>query len=293
MKRLIRLYSKGRFYRPFVRFCSLTALFLVASLEACCGGEFLKLTESNRIELVSFEANSFLMGRPKSTTAIASRFDEKAAEPEHEVFLSAFAIGKYPITVEQYCDFLNAVGFRSEFMENQAMLVYFSRATAGKFKPKAGRTGFPVADVTVAGAVAFCKWMSEISGLKCRLPSEAEWEYVAKGVHARTYPWGETVISRNPYGSRIGDNPDMATPEGVHDLNGPVYQYCIDKFDSTFYVRSPKSNPVCATGDTHVVRGGPLFRFNGQLTMPPTWKRFQLSEATGLSGFRIVVVGHE
>jgi len=279
----------------------LSILFLNASTVAVCllavlweldaAGVYLSLTGSTRIELIAFSPTTFLMGRPKSTSAPADTTSQEAAQPEHKVSLSAFSIGKYPITVEQYCEFLNAVGFRAAFTENRALLKDIVEKPRGRFTPRAARVGFPITYVIPAGAMAFCDWVSKVSHRKCRLPTEAEWEFAAKGVQGRTYPWGETLPSGNPFGAKVGENPALATPEGVEDLNGPVYQYCLDMFDGDFYKSSPVQDPVCTNGVWHVVRGGPMFMFMEQLRMPATWKRFHALETNSLSGFRIVVEG--
>jgi formylglycine-generating enzyme required for sulfatase activity len=147
-----------------------------------------------------------------------------------------------------------------------------------------------VRNVTAEGAIAFCRWLCDETGRLCRLPTEAEWEFAAKGREGRTYPWGETPQKGNPYGSHVGANPHLATPDGVHDLNGPVYQYCADMFNESFYQTSPVEDPVCTNGFSRVVRGGPMFMFMEKLQMPPTWKRFRANEnEIELHGFRIVI----
>lgn len=250
---------------------------------------FLPLPGTNRIEVIRFGPAAFLMGRPESSKAPADRASQEAAQPEHRVSLRRFWIGKYPVTVAQYCEFLNSVEFRAEFTENHALMQDLVEMPSGQFRPKPSRLGFPVGGVTPAGAVAFCEWVSTLSHRKCRLPTEAEWEFVAKGEQGRTYPWGEGLRTQNPYDCPVGANSSLKTPEGVEDLNGPVYQYCLDMFDKDYYKYSPSQNPVCTNGNWRVSRGGPMFMFMGQLTMPATWKRFHALGVQRLSGFRIVV----
>jgi len=250
------------------------------------------IDRTNAVELISFGPSTFMMGRPMNSTARAAEFDQNAAQPEHQLSLSAFSVGKYPITVDQYCDFLNAVGFHPEFTVNRALLQDFVEKPKGAFKPIRNHAFYPVRNVTLAGAKAYCDWASKISCRKCTLPTEAEWEFVAKGVQGRTYPWGEADRFVRFRDSKIGEHPQLATPEGVQDLNGPVYQYCLDLFDPDFYKRSPAKNPVCTNGNWPVVRGGPMFRFMEKLRMPATWKRFHSGDETEADvsiGFRIVV----
>jgi formylglycine-generating enzyme required for sulfatase activity len=243
--------------------------------------------DTNTLELVFFPSNTFKMGCPEFTKVLVDTASKKCAQPEHFVSLSAFWIGKYPITVGQYCTFLNAVGFRTEFTEKRGLLRDIEHKVS--FKPRPLKANFPAGYVSLMGAVSFCEWLSTATHRKCRLPTEAEWEFVAKGVQGRTYPWGETPSTTNPYGCRVGENPTLATPDGVEDLNGPVYQYCLDRFDCSFYKHSPNYNPLSTNGVSCVVRGGPMFMFMERLGMPATWKRFQSLETNMLSGFRIVV----
>jgi formylglycine-generating enzyme required for sulfatase activity len=272
--------------------------WLVPGLLGCLAGsrslagigmDHVDLYGTNRIELIQFAASTFMMGCPASPPPPWAAIAENDAKPEHRVSLSAFSIGKYPVTVAQYCGFLSAVGFRAEFTDHYTLLRDMDQSSEGAFSPKQGMASFPVRAVSPSGAEAFCRWVSAVTGRKCRLPSEAEWEFVAKGTQSRTYPWGEMTMSANPYGSAVGRNPSLATPEGVQDLDGPVYQYCLDKFNENFYRSSPVQDPVCTSGIFQVVRGGPMFNYNGHLRMAPTWRRFEAPEASALNGFRIMI----
>jgi formylglycine-generating enzyme required for sulfatase activity len=239
--------------------------------------ETLRATGTNMISLVSFRNADFLMGSPNHLPA--PWFPDPAAYPEHRVRLSPFAI----------CEFLNSNGLRSDYTK-EGLLLRDLNVSGQRFSPRPGKASFPVRGVSFRGAEAYCRWLSEVTKRRCRLPTEAEWEFVAKGKQGRTYPWGEETVSDNPLWAPVGVHPKLATPEGVNDLNGPVYQWCVDRYSPDFYKRSGMTNPACTTGDSFVLRGGPLFRYNGKLTMPATWKRFQQSEdASFITGFRIVV----
>lgn len=279
----------NRRVRPAVSiWAALVCMQAVALAESGIGG-FLALPSTNRIDLIRFGPGAFLMGRPKSSKAPSDLASQKAAEPEHWVSLRCFWIAKYPVTVGQYCEFLNSGRFRPEYTDADVLADEVIESHSHVFRARASRQSFPMGGVTPAGAHAFCEWISTVSRRKCRLPTEAEWEFVAKGDKGRTYPWGEAVRARNPYGCPVGANPSLRTPEGVEDLNGPVYQYCLDLFDSSYYKQSPSQNPVCTNGNWPVMRGGPMFMFMGQLTMPATWKRFHAFGVDRLSGFRVVV----
>ena len=97
------------------------------------------------------------------------------------------------------------------------------------------------------------------------------------------------------YSHALGENPDLATPDGIQDLNGPVAQWCLDNYDEDFYARSPSLDPLCRNQtSSYVVRGGPMMRYITGLTFPATWKRFQMHDPKSLHdpariGLRVVV----
>lgn len=125
--------------------------------------------------------------------------------------------------------------------------------------------GYPVADVTQFAAMQFSKWLSKKTGQFLRLPTEAEWEYAARGPNGRTYPWGEARpnASRARFGGqerkalKIGSLPQGATLEGVHDLAGNVAEWVQDWWHPSYYAESPPADPQGpADGDYRVARGG-------------------------------------
>ena len=99
-------------------------------------------------------------------------------QPQHTVDLGEYAIGKYPVTNREYQVFIQESGHPappgwngSEYPENTA--------------------SHPVVNVSWDDAVAYCTWLSEKTGKKYRLPTEAEWEKAARGSDGRIYPWGD------------------------------------------------------------------------------------------------------
>jgi len=220
------------------------------------------------------------VGCPSNVTA---KWEHHLVEyPPTNVSVGVFWFGKIPVTVEHYCEFLNAKGFESRYA-NKGKLFERIERKASRYVPKTRMTKHAIGNVTFAGAVAYCEWLSSVSGFKCRLPASAEWEFVAKGKENRVYPWGNTPTEDYPFYAVPGTRKDLATQEGVFDLIGPVYQWCTD------------DGPPTSDGQQRkIVRGGTIFRtglFPEKLNVPPNWM-WRVSEphkADSNKGFRVLI----
>ncbi len=277
---------------------ALVALLLLGRQSNCIASTNSVITASlsNAIELVFFQGGDFLMGCPTKPPRPWKPIYFDEAQPEHKVFVSPFWLGKYPISVPQFCEFLNksrhepTPGNRALFFKNMLKL------SGGRFSPEHPNKIYPIGGVSFKDAESYCMWLSQATKRKCRLPTEAEWEYAAKGgLKNRTYPWGDAAKETrpNPWGAPLGAHPQLATPEGVFDMNGPVYQWCKDYFREDFYSVSPYADPQCTQpSGGRVSRGGYMYRvyISGErLFLPPSWKRFQAFENEDANlGFRIV-----
>lgn len=234
------------------------------------------------MELVWIPAGEFVMG------AVAGDADCIPNEkPAHPVTISrGFWLGRTEVTVDQFRKFVQATGFKTEAEKSGGSWVFFN----GRWDqvPDAfwRNTHFPQTDnspvvcVSFDDASAFCQW----AGL--RLPTEAEWEYAARGGHAGwTYLWGN---DRNPLAGgkplvniadessrrKLGwstilpgyeDGYPETSPAGVFpangfglfDMAGNVWEWCSDRYSGSYFEFSPKIDPKGpATGDEYVVRGG-------------------------------------
>jgi len=122
----------------------------------------------------------------------------------------------------------------------------------------------PVTSVSWFDAVEYCRWLSKRTGMALRLPTEAEWEFAARGgLAGKLYPWGdEPVESRADYASRWCNGPEpVATSEpngyGLFDMCENVHEWCSDWYDPRYYETSPVENPRGPeAGTRRASRGG-------------------------------------
>ncbi len=186
--------------------------------------------------------------------------------------------------------------FLSRYLITNADYEQFDPTHERKRAPGAGDR-HPVVYVSSLDAIKFCEWLSSREHKRYRLPTEAEWEYAARGNDGRRYPWGNyegrgdlanfadknTVFAWSdreiddgyPESSPIGSFPLGASPFGMEDMAGNVWEWCLDFFEP--YRGAPKVNPRGPkTGAKRVHRGGSWkSRFNSLRT---TARRFERAE---------------
>jgi formylglycine-generating enzyme required for sulfatase activity len=198
--------------------------------------------------------------------------------PAHEVELNAFQIGLYPITQDQYAEFVRATGHRAPAIRDLPLIV--TRDTADAFRdlsatyawrgsdPPRGLGHHPVTLVTIQDAIAYCEWLAGYVGHAIRLPTEAEWECAARGGRSgHRYPWGDDI---DP--SRANFLPDPALKAhrgtepvgryepnayGLFDMIGNVWEWVSDWYAADTYREPLRKNPAGPPGGAlRVVRGG-------------------------------------
>ncbi len=225
-----------------------------------------QLQFTSSIELVTIPGGSFMMGDNEGSN------DEK---PAHEVELSAFAIGKYEVTNEQYARYLTEAYAAGE-------ILFESTLVTGKVGPFAGEIytrlrgatefpdhfidvvqtendldffaipGFekyPVVRMNWYGAAAFCAFYG------FRLPTEAEWEMASRGGRQHAYGTADGMITHdlaNYQGTEgrdtfaglapVGSFPP--NPYGIYDLSGNAGEFVFDLYGANFYASSPRQNPI-------------------------------------------------
>ena len=224
-------------------------------------------------DMVLINGGKFLMG-----TGSGMPFET----PVHEVKLEYFYIDRHEVTVAEFEKFVDATGYRTEAEGFGWSGVFdmesgeWTKVDGASWRHPEGPTSTanpsePVAQVSWNDAAAFAKWAGK------RLPTEAEFEYAARGgLVGKTYAWGDEL---RPNGkpvanwwqgvfpeSNTGEDgfearaPVMSFPANgyeVYDMTGNVWEWCADRFDEDYYGRSPGSNPTGPeAGETRVIRGG-------------------------------------
>ena len=124
--------------------------------------------------------------------------------------------------------------------------------------------GKPVTSVSWFDAVEFCQWLGALWGMPLRLPTEAEWEFAARGgMEQKLYPWGDGGFAeRADYASRWLTGPErVATAEpngyGLYDMCENVHEWCSDWYDPGYYAVSPREDPPGPpSGTRRASRGG-------------------------------------
>jgi len=162
-------------------------------------------------EMVLIPAGEFLMGSDPGRDRDAS--DDE--QPQHTLYLPDYRIAKTPVTYAQYAVFVQATGYD---------LPQHSDLARGK--PPRGKEDHPVRAVSWQDAVAYCNWLSQVTGKPYRLPSEAEWEKGARGTDGRIYPWGDEPPDEGR--CNFGNNVKGTTPVGRYSPQGDSPYGCVD-----------------------------------------------------------------
>jgi formylglycine-generating enzyme required for sulfatase activity len=191
-----------------------------------------------KMEMVLIPAGEFMMGSPDSDRSAAN--DEK---PQHRVRITqAFYLGKYPVTQEQWTAVMG---------ENPS-----------HFKgPKN-----PVEWVSWEDCQRFLTRLNEKPGLgKWQFPTEAQWEYACRAGSTTIFCFGNDESGLDEYGwydKTSGGKPHPVGEKkpnawGLYDMNGSIWQWCLDWYDPGYYAHSPVDDPTGpATGTERVSHGG-------------------------------------
>jgi formylglycine-generating enzyme required for sulfatase activity len=197
-------------------------------------------------------------------------------KPQREIYLDDFWIGKYPVTNEEFKEFVDDGGYgkaRKDMWSEEGLRWREENEIS---KPaywhdrKWNGPNFPVVGISWYEAEAYATWLSERTGHQYRLPTEAEWEKAARGTKGFTYPWGEDVDKNlcNSYESGllrtspVGLYPKGESPYGCFDMAGNVWEWCFDWYNDNYYANSPNRNPKGPSdGAARIFRGGSWLDF--------------------------------
>ena len=179
--------------------------------------------------------------------------------PVHDVNLDAFYIDKYPVTNEEFKEFVDANphwdkprGFDRYFSSNYHDGYYLHHWEKNNYPRE--RANHPVVHVSWYAAMAYAQWKGK------RLPTEAEWEKAARGgLNDQKYPWGNEIdAGRANYHKRhqqttpVGRYP--ANGYGLYDMVGNVWEWCLDEWDKSYYAFSSYDNPISGGSIESIVR---------------------------------------
>lgn len=228
--------------------------------------------------LVGIPAGKFTMGCSSSQFS-SQCFD--ASQPAHTVYLGAYQIHKYEVTNAQYARCVK---------KGACTLPYDSSSeTRHSYYYNAKYADYPVIHVDWYQAKAYCEWAGG------RLPTEAEWEKAARGnKDQRAYPWGNSkpTCKLSNYGgcvldtNKVGSYPKGASPYGVMDMIGNVFEWTADYYRKDYYENSPSNNPKGpSSGQGRVIRGCAFHCLDNNLALT---LRLGAAKDSDFTGFRCV-----
>lgn len=241
---------------------------------------FPKFSNTLTMEMLLVPSGQFLMGSAEPDAA-------EHEKPLTPISLSCFYMARHPVTNAQF--------------------EQFDPSHRNKRAPWANDE-HPVVYVNSREAEKFCHWLSTREGKKYRLPTESEWEYAARGSENLTFPWGGRLDAghyanfadkrtafawRDPViddgfaeTSPVGSYPRGASPFGIEDLAGNVFEWCADYFEA--YKGKERTNPRGLSGGMkRIYRGGSWKSRPGNLRTSA--RNFNLPDYSSNDvGFRVV-----
>lgn len=208
----------------------------------------LRVNEQGYKEYRDSKDGSVMAYIPEGEFLMGSNDGARDEWPAHKVNLDGYYIDKYEVSNAQYRKFCDDTKrpYPQTFWRNYSIK---------------GNSDYPVTNIKWEDAFAYTAWAGK------RLPTEAEWEKAARGTDGRRYPWGDAWEEdrcsnggnydylEKPY--PVGSFTKGASPYGIMDMAGNVWEWCNDWYGRNYYQKSSAQNPQGpASGKTHVMRGG-------------------------------------
>jgi formylglycine-generating enzyme required for sulfatase activity len=202
--------------------------------------------EERRADLAPGARATALVPGGRYRIGASSIAEAEAPNPPHEVELSAFRLGLFPVTNREYRSFV-------ESTKSAPLAVWTDALFNGDDQPVVG--------VSWDDALAYSRWAGGT------LPTEAQWEAAARGADDRSFPWGDSqpTVRLAHFGqdwnlggtAPVGLHPEGVGPFGCHDLAGNVWEWCLDCWSGEAHTQRVGHDPV-AQADTNVrpLRGG-------------------------------------
>ncbi len=266
-------------------------------------------------DLVEVEGGAFEMGKGWFEAFNAFLKDERGQElpdeyqvqyPSYQAQVDTFYMARYPVTVGEFARFVRATGYRTraerfgfafathiytEWRESKSINMYtdyllpglhWRHSVWGNVLLQEESADLPVVYISFEDAIAYAQWLTDTigNGGRYRLPTEAEWEYAARGgrqSEGYLYAGSDTIdevaqyLEKAPKGlRRVGGAhlADMDKPNelGLYDMSGNVYEWCLDWFGMDYFAHckseEPVLNPTGPEKGTHrVIRGGSWIHF--------------------------------
>lgn len=226
--------------------------------------------------LVRVEGGTFLMGAQR-TDSQADNYDAEAQDnesPVHEVTLGDYCIGKFEVSQREW---RTIMGYELDWLVQYGI-----------------GDDFPAYNVSRTEALRFMEKLSAMTRISFRLPTEAQWEYAARGgnkSHHYRYSGSNAVDEvawhkENANGTLHPVGGRQPNELGLFDMSGNLWEWCLDTYGE--YPATPQTNPVANSGNKYVLRGGAW-------TYLPTYCRVTCRdsyESDGVSisnGFRVTM----
>jgi formylglycine-generating enzyme required for sulfatase activity len=258
--------QEGKYKEPFLQKITGKADKIKQNEKGFWEAVFLK-----NITMIYIPEGEFSIGSP-------AREGDKDEHPAHKVFVSGYWIGKTEVTFSQFDAFCQETGL--EKPEDEGW----------------GRGERPVIYVSWKEANDFCAWLKKKTGFAFRLPTEAEWEKAARD----RYPWGNAQPANHlaNFNKEImktdiaGSYPEGASPYGVLDMAGNVWEWLADWYAGDYYENSADSDPQGPEeGTERVVRGG-SWADSAKLIRSANRSQENPESKLNILGFRLALSGH-